>query len=81
MYAINLGLSKEVLNNKGTISLGVTDLFNTRKRRSITDVDDFYSVSEFQWRSRQVRLNFNYRLNQKKKRTNSADDFGGGDDM
>jgi outer membrane receptor protein involved in Fe transport len=84
-YYFNVGLSKEVLKNKGTISLNVTDVFNSRKRRSITDVEDFYSVSEFQWRSRQFRINFNYRLNQKKKRDNAkgkgSDGFGGDDDL
>ncbi len=67
-YGVNCGLSKDVLKGKGTLTFSGQDLFNTRKRRSITDLPNLYSEEEFQWRSRTFRLNFNYRLNQQKKR-------------
>ncbi len=65
---MDLGWSKDVLKNKATITLSVRDLFNSRRRRSTTELDDFFSESEFQWRSRVVQATFNYRINQKKKR-------------
>lgn len=65
-YAIDLGLSRDVLKGKGTVTLSVRDLFNTNKFREIVDNEDFYSESEFQWRARSVRLTFNYRINRKK---------------
>lgn len=67
-YSLDLSLAKEVLNKKGTITFNVSDLFNTRKWRSITETPGFYSESEFQWRARQFLLSFNYRLRQDKRR-------------
>lgn len=72
MYSVNLGISKDILNKKGTLTLSATDLFNTRIRRSILDDGNLFFESEFQWRSRQVRLNFSYRLNQKKRRSRNG---------
>ncbi len=72
VWAIDLGVSKDVFGGKGTLSLNAKDLLNTRRRRSITDVQELYSEQSFQWRSRSVVLNLNYRLNQKKKRGGRA---------
>ncbi|EMR04102.1 Outer membrane cobalamin translocator [Cesiribacter andamanensis AMV16] len=64
MYMLNLGASKDILNNKATISLSVDDLLNSRKWRMERLGTGFTSESEFQWRRRSVSINFNYRLNQ-----------------
>jgi len=67
--SVNLAFSKDILKDNGTLSLNVSDLFNSRKRVSDTYIDGITNrYSEFQWRERQIRLNFTYRLNQKKKR-------------
>jgi outer membrane receptor protein involved in Fe transport len=67
-YSLDTGASMDVLKGNGTISLNVKDIFNTRKRRSISYGEYFTSESEMQWRSRSVRLSFTYRINQQKKR-------------
>ena len=54
------------MNKKGTLTLNVSDLFNTRKMRSVTEGDNFRNESTFQWRRRQINLTFNYRINQGK---------------
>ena len=36
IYAMNFGISRNILNNQGTINLNVQDVFNTRKRRMRT---------------------------------------------
>ncbi|SHI74523.1 Outer membrane receptor proteins, mostly Fe transport [Arenibacter nanhaiticus] len=64
MLSSDLALSKDVLNKKGSISLNVGDIFNTRKRRRETRTENVLSYSEFQWRERQVTLSFQYRFNQ-----------------
>ncbi len=70
---INLALSKDLFKDKATLSLNASDLLNSRKRRSTTSIAGFSSTySEFQWRERQVRLNFTYRFNQKKRRKRSS---------
>ena len=84
MYSFDVGLSKDILKGKGTLTFSARDIFNTRKWRSTIDEPDFYSETEFQWRSRQFTLNFNYRLNQKKSRRGQRGgnrEQGGGDDM
>lgn len=62
----DLAASKDILHNKGTLTLNVSDLFNSRKWRTVTEGENFRTESTFQWRRRQVNLTFNYRINQGK---------------
>lgn len=71
ILSVNLAFSKEILNDKGTLVLNVSDLFNSRKydvtgyapsRENPTNITD----QTFQRRVRQISLNFSYRFNQKK---------------
>lgn len=81
MISVNLAFSKDIFKEKGTISLNVSDLLNSRKRESTSFTETTISHGEFQWRERQIRLNFTYRFNQKKKRERpQRDQNGGGDD-
>ena len=76
--SINLAFSRDILKGNGTLSLNVSDLLNSRKRISNTNINGVSNrYSEFQWRERQVRLNFIYRLNQKKKRNQQRDNNSG----
>lgn len=83
-YSIDMALSKDILQGKGTITFSVSDLLDSRKWRSETIAENYYADSEFQWRSRQFRLTFSYRLNQKKsmqrERSSSFDNEGGGEE-
>lgn len=67
-WFIDLGLSKEVLKGKGTLTLNVKDLFGTRTHSFETFGENYYTRSEFRWNSTVVTLNLNYRINQAKKR-------------
>lgn len=80
--AVNLAFSKDVLNDKATVSLNVQDLFNSRKHRMDLDLEQSKSYSEMQWRERTINLSFTYRFNQSKsdrmknqKRQNSSEDM------
>ncbi|SDS31843.1 TonB-dependent receptor domain-containing protein [Christiangramia echinicola] len=76
---VDLAFSKEILNEKATISLNVRDIFNGRKRSSTTTTEFFNQESEFQWRQGQsVNVAFIYRFNQKKQRQERR---GGGEDF
>jgi outer membrane receptor protein involved in Fe transport len=68
IYSVDLGLSKDILKGKGTITANVRDLLNSRKRRSIIDQPEYYSSSTFQWRARQFTVTLTYRLNKAKER-------------
>jgi len=64
ILSTNLAFSKDIIKDKATLSLNVSDLFNSRKRRTDTRTDNVATYSEFQWRERQITLNFLYRFNQ-----------------
>ncbi|MFT4033018.1 MAG: outer membrane beta-barrel family protein [Siphonobacter sp.] len=66
---LDLAMSKDILNNNGTLTLSVVDVFNSRRYRSITEGSNFYTVSSSQGRLRQINLTLNYRLRQAKKKT------------
>ena len=80
MYHFDFGASMDVLNNNGTLTFSVRDVFNTRRWRGITEGDDFYAESDFQWRARQVSLTFSYRLNRQKEQEREGERAGGGED-
>lgn len=66
VFAMNLGFSKDVLKDKGTLAFNVNDVFNTRKRRAYTLTNAIDSYQEMQWRKRQFTLSFTYRFNKAK---------------
>jgi ferric enterobactin receptor len=71
VYFIDLGFNKDILSGKGTLTLNVSDLLNSRRNRFITygtsrdsrEGSNFYTDGNFLGRRRQVNLTFNYRLN------------------
>lgn len=64
--SMNLAFSKDVMKDKGTIALNVSDVFNSRKRLTETELPFQNVSSEMQWRERQINLSFTYRFNRKK---------------
>jgi outer membrane receptor for ferrienterochelin and colicins len=81
MTTVNLSFSKDILKDKGSLALNVSDLFNTRKRRNTVDLNNVSSYSTFQWRQRQITLAFTYRFNKKKERENQRGNEGGDEMM
>ena len=84
MYYLDAGLSTDILGGNATLELNIRDVFNSRRYRFITDIDDLYSTGDFRWSTTTVTLGLNYRLNQKKKRgggRRGGGDFDGGGDF
>jgi outer membrane receptor protein involved in Fe transport len=81
-YSTDLAFSKDIFNEKGTLSLNVRDLFDSSGRISEAFTETFYSESKYRWSSRSFTLNFTYRINQKKKRYQREGQSyqGGGDE-
>jgi outer membrane receptor protein involved in Fe transport len=77
--SVDVGVTRDILKNKGTLAFNVSDLFNTRKWRSETFNENSFQYSEFQWRSTTATLSFTYRLNQKKQRERRDGERGDGD--
>lgn len=80
-FTMNMAFSKDILKEKATLSLNASDLLNSRKRQWTNFTDNTVSESEFQYRERQLLLNFTYRLNQKKKVERNRNNNGGEDAM
>ena len=83
MLSSDLGLSKDILKDKGSLTLNVGDIFNSRKRITDTRTENVATYSEFQWRQRQITLSFQYRFNQPQNKNdrNRQGRSGGGEDM
>jgi len=81
-FSMNTAFSKDVLKDKATIAFNISDIFNTRKMRSYTYLDNQMSYSEFQFRKRQFNLSFTYRFNKSKndrEKNPTPRNEGGGD--
>lgn len=65
---LDLAANRDILKGKGTLTLSVRDLLNTRAYRYILEGENFYSSNRWQRRPQQVILTFNYRLNQQKRK-------------
>ncbi|KDN54391.1 outer membrane beta-barrel family protein [Flavobacterium seoulense] len=76
-YVVNMAFSKDILKDKATLAFNVSDLFNSRKMISRTNLESVSSYSEFQWRRRQFNLSFTYRLNMKKTEKKMPKNGGG----
>jgi ferric enterobactin receptor len=76
-WHIDPAASMDLLKGNGTLTLSVRDLFNTRRRRYVTEGENFYTEGNWQWRARQATLTFSYRLNQKKQRGRDGRRGGG----
>jgi outer membrane receptor protein involved in Fe transport len=80
----NVGFSKDVLKDKGTVALNVNDVFNSRKRINDLVLPNVNSYSEMQWHQRQITLSFTYRFNKlktDKEKAPKRDSEGGGEDF
>ncbi|MHB0754884.1 TonB-dependent receptor [Polaribacter sp. M15] len=83
VFSVNLAASKDIFNEKASISLNYSDVFNSRISRRTTNIPGFLDqYSEFQWREPQFRVSLVYRFNQKKKeQRGNRDNDGGGEEF
>lgn len=67
VYGADLSLSKDLFNDNATITVGVRDLFNTRRMRFTSFGDDFHIENNRRWGGRTLNVSFTYRFNQSKR--------------
>ena len=70
MYSADMGLRKNILDKRGTVTLRVSDIFNTQKFRMYNYGDNFTIDMERRRDSRMVFLGFTYRINENNNRRN-----------
>lgn len=87
MGVVSFGLSKQILNNKGTLRLNASDPFYLQKVKVIIDHDNIEALVTNRADTRRVALNFSYRFSkgqnvQARKRTSASQEeqnrVGGG---
>jgi len=76
LATLDIAASRDILKNNGTLTLSITDVFNSRKYRSILEGSNFYATTSSQGRLRQINLTLNYRLHQAKKKKDLGDESG-----
>lgn len=81
MFSTDFAFSKDLFDDQASIAFNVSDLFNTRKRQTVSTTSSFISDSEFQWRQRSFNLSFTYRFNQQKNKERNGRGENGGDDV
>jgi ferric enterobactin receptor len=77
LYYADFSASKDVFKGKGTMTLNVLDVFNTRRMRTISSGTNFYTEGTSQFRRRQINFTVNYRIRQSKpapKKINAEED-------
>jgi outer membrane receptor protein involved in Fe transport len=67
-YYLNMALGKSLFKNKGRITLGVSNIFNTRILRERTVGDGFIVNQSTNFNAARWNLNFNYRFNKGRNR-------------
>lgn len=65
-YSSNLGLSRDFLEDKMSVTLNVNNLFNSQISKEKTTTDLYYLESEFKSQGRYLNLTVIYRFNRKK---------------
>jgi outer membrane receptor protein involved in Fe transport len=82
MFGADLGLKKDVLNKRGTVSLRVSDIFNTRQFNFTSFGPGFEMESRNKRQTRLAFIGFTYRLNsdnkEERERNRQEENNGGG---
>lgn len=82
VFSMNIAASRDFFDEKASLSVNFSDVFNSRISRRTTNIPNFLNqYSEFQWREPQFRVSFVYRFNQKKERFKRNRDGNGGEDF
>ncbi|GAB3648191.1 outer membrane beta-barrel family protein [Echinicola sediminis] len=79
-WGINVGLRKDVIKKKGTISLNLSDVFDVREFIIHTEDPRFLQDRRFKWETRILTLSLTYRFGGFKEKKNGRDRGAGGGD-
>ncbi len=60
---LDLSISQKVFRKKGTLTFNISDVFNSRVSRGITNTDTFFQEDDYRWRRRTIKLTLYYRWN------------------
>lgn len=86
IFFMNIGLKRNILDNKGSLSFNLTDILNTRRFLIETEGTNFTQDLMFNRETRIATLTFSYRFGKQerrpqRKRSNNEGRSGGGQDI
>ena len=73
---VDLGLQKNLIKDKATLRLAVTDLFRGNRINTDTQLNNLLQHTTYRGETRQVRLNFTYRFGNNKIRSKDSRETG-----
>ncbi|HTN06082.1 outer membrane beta-barrel family protein [Agriterribacter sp.] len=80
-FSVDFAIRKDLLkNNRGTITFGINDVFNTRRWGTIYDTENFYQDAYRRWNVRNFRLSFSYKFGKADFSLLNRNNRGGGGD-
>lgn len=59
---LNISAAKKILKEKGKLTVNISDVFNSRRVRGTFITENIFRENDYRWRSRTIRLSFNYRF-------------------
>lgn len=62
MTFLNLGFSKNILKDRGKLSLNISDLFQSRRIQNYYMTDTVFRENDYRWSRRTIRLTLSYRI-------------------
>ncbi len=62
-FTVDVGLRKDLWNKKASLSIRVSDIFNTMKFETTTDYDALHAVMNFKRETRIAYITFTYKIN------------------
>lgn len=72
VFGMNIGMRRNIMNNQATISVNLSDVFNSRKFSLETNGSEFFQEREFYRESRILTLAFTYRFRDFRERNGGA---------
>jgi len=70
IYGMDIGLKKDILKNKGSITLNVSDVFDTRRFEIYTKAENFESLNRRKRETLIANLAFTYKIGQSENSSN-----------
>jgi iron complex outermembrane receptor protein len=61
-YSLNMGISKKIWNEKGSIRISVTDPFNTQRWQQTAETKNIQLSTWRKWESRNITIGFSWRF-------------------
>ena len=81
IFSSNMGFSKDLFDEKASVTISINDLLNTQRRYLESTTPTFFTDAFYRRRVRSITASFTYRFNQKKQKKNNRSSSGDDNDF